>query len=117
MPIGFQFIVLPKILNLFNSKPTFFVCYRFLQANSSKTVKNLSSSQKGAGTDVFDRNAKRLQRNWSASLEDGHEYEYLKSEIAYRVADRIYDVKKFFEVAVDFGCGTGLMASHIYKVR
>lgn len=68
----------------------------------------------GAGVKVFDRNLKKLQRDRAADRFG--EYDYLKSEVAYRLVDRIYDVKRFFDTAVDFGCGSGLMAPHIFKV-
>ncbi|VDP10159.1 unnamed protein product [Soboliphyme baturini] len=73
------------------------------------------ASDKRSDTNVFDRLTKRRQRNWAASQSDHSVYDYLKEEVAYRVSDRIYDVKKFMNVGVDLGCGFGYIAPHIYK--
>lgn len=62
-------------------------------------------------TAIFDRAAKRQQRNNIASLLNGDEYEYLKDEVARRLVDRLEDIDREFPVALDLGCGTG----HIYK--
>lgn len=37
---------------------------------------------------VFNREMKRRQKNWAASLEDGHQYDYLRDEV--RLTDYIY---------------------------
>lgn len=31
---------------------------------------------------VFDRRMKQRQKNWAASLEDGHQYDYLRAEVS-----------------------------------
>jgi hypothetical protein len=38
---------------------------------------------------VFDRKAKRLQKDRAALLENSREFDYLKEEIAKRLADRL----------------------------
>lgn len=30
---------------------------------------------------VFNREMKKKQKNWAASLEDGHQYDYLRDEV------------------------------------
>ncbi|TMW58684.1 hypothetical protein Poli38472_010243 [Pythium oligandrum] len=60
---------------------------------------------------VFDRAAKRQQRNNIAALANGDEYEYLKDEVARRLVDRLEDIEREFPLALDLGCGSG----HIYK--
>ena len=30
---------------------------------------------------VFDRKMKKMQKNWAASLEEGHQYDYLRDEV------------------------------------
>lgn len=62
---------------------------------------------------VFDRNAKRKQRDRAAGAQNVEVYDYLKDEIAYRMVDRIRDVTRKFPVAVDLGCGRGLMANYL----
>ncbi|XP_071489850.1 uncharacterized protein [Diadema antillarum] len=62
---------------------------------------------------VFDRKAKRKQRDRAAMAEDVEVYDYLKDEIGYRLVDRVRDVTRKFQVAVDLGCGRGLLANHL----
>ena len=64
---------------------------------------------------VFDRKAKALQRDRAALQADVALYDYIKSEIGYRVADRIKDVSRKFDVALDIGCGRGFIAENIYS--
>lgn len=52
---------------------------------------------------IFDRKAKILQKERSARLEDYHLYEYVKEEIGWRTADRIFDIKRTFKNAVELG--------------
>lgn len=52
---------------------------------------------------IFDRNTKHLQRERAASATDVNLYDYLKDEIGYRLADRIFDIKRKFKLAADVG--------------
>jgi len=56
---------------------------------------------------IFDRQAKYLQRERAARAPDVAVYDYLKEEVGYRLADRIFDIKRRFKLAVDLGCGRG----------
>ncbi len=40
------------------------------------------------------------------------QYELLKDEVAWRVADRVHDIKRSFAAGLDLGCGRG----HLGKV-
>lgn len=62
---------------------------------------------------IFDRQAKYLQRERAARAPDVAVYDYLKEEVGYRLADRIFDIKRKFKLAVDLGCGRGYVAKHI----
>lgn len=62
---------------------------------------------------IFDRQAKCLQRERAARAPDVAVYDYLKEEVGYRLADRIFDIKRRFKLAVDLGCGRGYVAKHI----
>lgn len=62
---------------------------------------------------VFDRKTKRKQRDRAALAKDVEVYDYIKDEIAYRMVDRIRDVTRKFPVAVDLGCGRGLMSKYL----
>lgn len=51
---------------------------------SIKLPNNRQMSDKIGGVmNVFDRNMKRKQKQWAASLEDPDKYEYLKNEVAW----------------------------------
>lgn len=52
---------------------------------------------------IFDRNTKSLQRERAALAEDVNLYDYLKDEIGFRLADRIFDIKRKFKLAADIG--------------
>lgn len=52
---------------------------------------------------VFDRKTKSLQRERAASAQDANVYDYLKDEIGYRLADRVFDIKRKFKLAADIG--------------
>ena len=62
---------------------------------------------------IFDRKAKRLQKNRAAIAPDAATYDYLKDEVASHVVDRVCDVSRFFSVALDVGCGRGHVAKHM----
>ncbi|XP_070576505.1 arginine-hydroxylase NDUFAF5, mitochondrial-like isoform X2 [Ptychodera flava] len=64
---------------------------------------------------IFDRKTKRQQRNRSAILSDGHVYDYLKDEVAFRITDRLRDVTRKFDIALDLGCGKGHIAKCLYS--
>lgn len=53
--------------------------------------------------DIFDRNTKSLQRQRAAIAEDVNLYDYLKDEIGFRLADRVFDIKRKFKSAADIG--------------
>lgn len=65
---------------------------------------------------VFDRNTKRIQRDRSCLAPNYQDYEYVKSEIGYRVADRVFDVKRSFDSILDLGCQRGYVSKHLTKV-
>lgn len=52
---------------------------------------------------IFDRRTKTLQRERAATASDVNVYDYLKDEIGYRLADRVYDIKRKFNLAADIG--------------
>ncbi|KAF4525404.1 hypothetical protein B566_EDAN004147 [Ephemera danica] len=62
---------------------------------------------------IFDRHTKTLQKERAAKLADVEVYDYLKEEIGYRLADRIFDIKRKFDHAVDLGCGRGYVSKNI----
>lgn len=62
---------------------------------------------------IFDRKAKKLQRERAALLENVQTYDYLKDEVGYRLSDRIFDIKKKFNKALNLGCGRGYVSKHV----
>ncbi len=55
---------------------------------------------------VFDRGAKRLQREAAARAPNVADFDYMKEEIGYRVSDRVLDIKRqaiiFFPLYADW---------------
>ncbi|CAG8827654.1 26099_t:CDS:2, partial [Racocetra persica] len=51
---------------------------------------------------VFDRKAKKLQRDRAAlDIEASKQVDYLKDEVAYRLVDRLLDIKRKYDTIVD----------------
>ncbi|XP_076004274.1 arginine-hydroxylase NDUFAF5, mitochondrial [Genypterus blacodes] len=73
-----------------------------------------SVSARGS-TNVFDRITKKRQKNWAASLQDHHQFDYLRDEVGSRVADRVFDIVRTFPLALDIGCGKSHIAEHLSK--
>ncbi|KFM68272.1 putative methyltransferase, partial [Stegodyphus mimosarum] len=59
---------------------------------SNNLRRELRYFSKETTLNVFDRKAKRVHREWSATLQDGNIYNVLQDEIGDRVADRVYDI-------------------------
>ncbi|XP_047132704.1 arginine-hydroxylase NDUFAF5, mitochondrial isoform X1 [Hydra vulgaris] len=72
------------------------------------------SSNKGT-TNVFDEKTKVHQKRIAAKFQDEDVYDYLKNEVAERVADRLADILKYFPKALDFGAGKGYLAKYLNK--
>eukprot|EP00731_Ephydatia_muelleri_P022218 Em0014g809a len=64
---------------------------------------------------VFDRKAKRSQKNRAACHPQAAMYNYLKNEVATQLIDRVADVSRFFPTALDVGCGRGHLASQLSR--
>lgn len=85
-----------------------------IRSGSQCQVRSWSSqSGAGPGLNVFDRQMKRRQRDWAASLVNAPQYEYVREEVGSRVADRVYDVARTFPLALDLGCGRSFIAEHL----
>ncbi|KAI7902926.1 S-adenosyl-L-methionine-dependent methyltransferase [Cokeromyces recurvatus] len=67
---------------------------------------------------VFDRHAKRLQRDRAAlDVEQSRTVDYLRDTVAARVADRLLDVNRSFNTVVDLGSGCGHIIKHVKKEK
>lgn len=62
---------------------------------------------------VFDRRAKLLQKERAAASPLVADYDFIKEEIGYRVSDRVLDIARRMEVAVDIGSGRGFVTRHL----
>jgi NADH dehydrogenase [ubiquinone] 1 alpha subcomplex assembly factor 5 len=62
---------------------------------------------------VFDRKAKGLQRERASIRDDIEDFDYLKEEMGYRLADRVSDISRPMEVALDLGSGRGYVTRHL----
>lgn len=65
---------------------------------------------------IFDRESKRRQKNLTCAAANYKDYEYVKSEVGYRVADRVFDIKRSFDSILDLGCQRGYVSKHLTKV-
>ena len=69
--------------------------YNYLNANKSI---RLLSNQQTSQFNIFDRKTKLKQREYSLKLKDNHVFDYLKSEIGYRLFDSLLDIKRLIIV-------------------
>ncbi|XP_063702283.1 arginine-hydroxylase NDUFAF5, mitochondrial [Culicoides brevitarsis] len=91
-------------LGLLSSQITRCHCRTF-----TKTAQNLNFPT----ANIFDRNAKKLQKERAARSDDVELFDYIKEEVGFRLSDRVFDVKRQFKNAVDLGCGRGYVSKHI----
>ena len=66
---------------------------------------------------IFDRNVKRMQRNRTLTDPNYKDYEYIKSDVGWRVADRVFDIKRSFDTVLDLGCQRGYVTQHLDTVN
>lgn len=80
--------------------------------HSSSNSKQKTASSVYRTMNIFDRRAKALQRERSAQREDYHLAEYIKEEVGWRTADRVFDIKRTFKNAVELGACRGYVSRH-----
>jgi len=64
---------------------------------------------------VFDRATKTHQKNKAAEYPDHEVYDYLRNEVADRLADRLCDILRHFPTALDLGAGKGYLSRYVTK--
>ncbi|KAF7721703.1 hypothetical protein EC973_004292 [Apophysomyces ossiformis] len=75
---------------------------------------NSPTGSGGTAFQVFNREVKRRQKERAAlDVEKSRVVDYLKDEIAARVADRLLDIKRKFNTVVDLGSGCGHIVKHV----
>lgn len=77
-----------------------------------KSTKVKTASSVYRTMNIFDRKAKMLQRDRSAQDKDYHLVEYIKEEVGWRTADRVFDIKRTFKNAVELGASRAYVARH-----
>ncbi|XP_054460847.1 arginine-hydroxylase NDUFAF5, mitochondrial [Anoplopoma fimbria] len=103
-----------RVLRAAGSRPAASCC-RLRALQSSQPGRGLSASGGGGTMNVFNRDMKKRQKNWAASLQDGGQFDYLRDEVGSRVADRVYDIARTFPLALDMGGGKSHIAEHLSK--
>jgi NADH dehydrogenase [ubiquinone] 1 alpha subcomplex assembly factor 5 len=68
-----------------------------------------------APREVFDKALKKRQREWAVKISEGDRYDYLREAVAERLVDRLDDILRDFEVAVDIGCHKGHICDVMLK--
>ncbi|XP_039593820.1 arginine-hydroxylase NDUFAF5, mitochondrial isoform X1 [Polypterus senegalus] len=86
-----------------------------LRTSSSVTMDALRTASSSASMNVFDRSMKRKQKAWASALVDADKYDYLRNEVASRIADRIFDVARTFPLALEIGCGRSHIVQNLNK--
>ncbi|OCH94525.1 S-adenosyl-L-methionine-dependent methyltransferase [Obba rivulosa] len=83
-------------------------------AGTRRTFASVSSSGVNPGSvgpfQVFDRNAKRFQKDRAAAKEGGERsrtVDYVREEVADRMIERLLDIKRKFDTILDLGSGPG----------
>ena len=62
---------------------------------------------------VFDRQAKILQKERAAQRTDVKDFDYLKEEFGYRLADRVLDISRDLDLCLDIGSSRGYVSRHL----
>ncbi|XP_061685499.1 arginine-hydroxylase NDUFAF5, mitochondrial isoform X2 [Syngnathoides biaculeatus] len=75
----------------------------------------VESRRRFASANVFDRTAKKAQKERAAADRHCRKYDYVREEVGSRVADRVYDVARTFPLALELGAGRGHVAQHLSK--
>ncbi|CAH0712936.1 unnamed protein product, partial [Brenthis ino] len=83
-----------------------------LRNESTTTTKKKTASSVYRTMNIFDRKAKILQKERAAVDDNYHLSEYIKEEVGWRTADRIFDIKRTFKNAVELGAGRGYVSRH-----
>lgn len=78
-------------------------------------TRHLTTTTQVCNMNIFDQQTKIHQKNMAAQLPDHQVYDYLRDEVAERVADRLADITRFFPKALDIGAGKGYLAKQFHK--
>ncbi|KAJ0182991.1 hypothetical protein K1T71_000967 [Dendrolimus kikuchii] len=79
---------------------------------SSNVQKKKTATSVYRSMNIFDRKTKLLQRERAAQADDYHLAEYIKEEVGWCTADRVFDIKRTFKNAVELGACRGYVSRH-----
>ncbi|KAL4711342.1 hypothetical protein ACJJTC_019183 [Scirpophaga incertulas] len=77
-----------------------------------KSTKPRTASSVYRTMNIFDRKAKMIQKERSARNQDYELVEQIKEEVGWRTADRVFDIKRTFQNAVELGASRGYVSRH-----
>lgn len=94
---------------LARSRRIFRRCPSWLLPSFTKNIAcSFSTSTDDSSTNnAFHRSLKRQQRDNAARRPQGGDYDYIRTEIATRLVDRLDDMRRAFPLALDLGAGPG----------
>ena len=64
---------------------------------------------------VFDHALKKRQWEWAGGRDTNNDYDYLRQLSASRLVERLDDITRDFEFALDFGCHKGHILDELNK--
>jgi len=85
------------------------------EPKSLRTIYTAHTLKQDSSMNIFDRKTKIHQKNIASQDPNQEVYDYLKSEIAERLADRLADILRHFPKALDLGAGKGFLSRHVTK--
>uniref|UniRef100_A0A7N6C2J7 Arginine-hydroxylase NDUFAF5, mitochondrial n=1 Tax=Anabas testudineus TaxID=64144 RepID=A0A7N6C2J7_ANATE len=88
-------------------------CCRVQTGTRSEPRRGLSGSGRST-MNVFNRDMKKRQKNWAATLQDGNQYDYLRDEVR-QDPQYFYWTVLTFPLALDVGAGKSHIAEHLSK--
>eukprot|EP00127_Corallochytrium_limacisporum_P005662 Clim_evm41s210 gene=Clim_evmTU41s210 len=66
-----------------------------------------------AQQNVFDRDAKRIQRDRAAVDPEASKFDYVRELAADQIVERLFDIKRTFDTVADLGSGKGFLQSRL----
>lgn len=65
-----------------------------------------------SNVNIFDRVAKKIQKDRAFECADANLYDYIRIEIADQMVDRMYDLTKECKTIAEIGCNRGFITRH-----
>ncbi|KAJ1928142.1 hypothetical protein IWQ60_002309 [Tieghemiomyces parasiticus] len=98
------------------STPTHLSARFLLRRNLASVSGGIGGSKLGGPTQIFDRQAKRLQKDRAAADPvASREVDYLRDETARQLVDRLLDIKRRFPTIVELGANSGYLRRYLSR--